>query len=69
MKFFYLQKSDRNTILLLLCIIVAAIAVIQLTDSEKPSEGIEQETTDKKQKNASAKSPKTYTYSQGLNQN
>ena len=65
MKFLYLQKSDRNTILLLLCIIVAAIAVIQLTDSEKPSEGIEQETTDKKQKNASAKSPKTYTYSQG----
>ena len=53
MKFFYLQKSDRNTILLLLCIIVAAIAVIQLTDSEKPSEGIEQATTDKKQQNAS----------------
>jgi len=30
-KFFYLQKSDRRTIIILLCIIVVSLAVIQLT--------------------------------------
>lgn len=35
MKFFYLQKSDRHVLTLLLCIIVAALAVIYFTDSRQ----------------------------------
>ena len=35
MKFFYLQKSDRPVITLLLCIIVAALALIYFTDSRQ----------------------------------
>ena len=35
MKFFYLQKSDRHVITLLLCVIVAALALIYFTDSRQ----------------------------------
>lgn len=35
MKFFYLQKSDRQTIVLLLCVIVVAIAVFTVTDGQR----------------------------------
>ena len=33
-KFFYLQKSDRRTIIVLLCVIVVALAVIYLTEGQ-----------------------------------
>lgn len=35
MRFFYLQKSDRRVIVLLLCAVVAALAVIWLTDGRQ----------------------------------
>lgn len=35
MKFFYLQKSDRQIIILLLCIIVAAVVVVVVTDRQE----------------------------------
>jgi len=40
MKFLYLIKSDRRAIIILLCIIAAAIAVIWLTDGRQETEGL-----------------------------
>ena len=42
MKFFYLQKSDRYVITWLLFIIVAAMAVIFLTDSRQEEEPLQE---------------------------
>lgn len=63
MKFFYLQKSDRHVITLLLCVIVAALAVIYLTDSrEDEAPAMEEVKAPKGSKNKYPK--KTYTYNQ-----
>lgn len=40
-KFFYLQKSDRRTIIILLCIIVVSLAVIQLTTGRQEEAPLE----------------------------
>lgn len=40
MKFLYLIKSDRRTIIILLCIIAAAIAVIWLSDGRQETEAL-----------------------------
>ena len=64
MKFFYLQKSDRHVITLLLCVIVAALAVIYFTDSrEDETPAMEEVKVPKGSKNKYPK--KTYTYNQG----
>ena len=64
MKFFYLQKSDRHVITLLLCVIVAALAVIYFTDSrEDETPAMEEVKAPKGSKNKYPK--KTYTYNQG----
>lgn len=64
MKFFYLQKSDRHVITLLLCVIVAALAVIYLTDSrEDEAPAMEEVAAPKGSKGKYQK--KTYTYNQG----
>jgi DNA uptake protein ComE-like DNA-binding protein len=64
MKFFYLQKSDRHVITLLLCVIVAALAVIYFTDSrEDEAPAMEEVKAPKGSKNKYPK--KTYTYNQG----
>ena len=43
MKLFYLTKSDRRTIILLLCIIATALGVIYLTDSRQETATPEEE--------------------------
>ena len=64
MKFFYLQKSDRHVITLLLCVIVAALAVIYFTDSrEDETPAMEEVKAPKGSKNKYPK--KSYTYNQG----
>jgi len=64
MKFFYLQKSDRHVITLLLCVIVAALAVIYFTDSREDEAPAMEEV--KAPKGSKHKYPKkTYTYNQG----
>ncbi len=64
MKFFYLQKSDRHVITLLLCVIVAALAVIYFTDSREDETPAMEEV--KAPKGSKTKYPKkTYTYNQG----
>lgn len=64
MKFFYLQKSDRHVITLLLCVIVAALAVIYFTDSrEDETPAMEEVKAPMGSKNKYPK--KTYTYNQG----
>ena len=64
MKFFYLQKSDRHVITLLLCVIVAALAVIYFTDSREDEAPVMEEV--KAPKGSKNKYPKkTYTYNQG----
>ncbi|MBQ3752802.1 MAG: helix-hairpin-helix domain-containing protein [Prevotella sp.] len=64
MKFFYLQKSDRHVITLLLCVIVAALAVIYFTDSrEDESPAMEEVKAPKGSKNKYPR--KSYTYNQG----
>ena len=64
MKFFYLQKSDRHVITLLLCVIVAALAVIYFTDSrEDEIPAMEEVKVPKGSINKYTK--KTYTYNQG----
>ncbi len=64
MKFFYLQKSDRHVITLLLCVIAAALAVICFTDSrEEDSSALQEVKTTKSGKTKYQK--KTYTYNQG----
>ena len=64
MKFFYLQKSDRHVITLLLCVIVAALAVIYFTDSrEDETPAMEEVKAPKGSKNKYPR--KSYTYNQG----
>ena len=64
MKFVYLQKSDRHVITLLLCVIVAALAVIYFTDSrEDESPAMEEVKAPKGSKNKYPR--KSYTYNQG----
>lgn len=63
MKFFYLQKSDRHVITWLLCIIVAAMAVIYFTDSRQEEEPLQEVVAAKGSKSKYQK--KTYTYNQG----
>ena len=64
MKFFYLQKSDRHVITWLLCIIVAAMAVIYFTDSRQEEEPLQKVVaTPKGSKSKYQK--KTYIYNQG----
>jgi DNA uptake protein ComE-like DNA-binding protein len=63
MKFFYLQKSDRHVITWLLCIIVAAMAVIYFTDSRQEEEPLQEVATPKGSKSKYQK--KTYIYNQG----
>ena len=62
MKFFYLQKSDRYVITWLLCIIVAAMAVIYFTDSRQEEEPMQEVAAPKGSKGKYQK--KTYTYNQ-----
>lgn len=63
MKFFYLQKSDRHVITWLLCIIVAAMAVIYFTDSRQEEEPLQEVAMPKGSKSKYQK--KTYIYNQG----
>ena len=63
MKFFYLQKSDRYVITWLLFIIVAAMAVIFLTDSRQGEEPLQEVAVPKGSEGKYQK--KTYTYNQG----
>ena len=63
MKFFYLQKSDRYVITWLLFIIVAAMAVIFLTDSRQEEEALQEVAVPKGSEGKYQK--KTYTYNQG----
>ena len=64
MKFFYLQKSDRHVITLLLCVIVTALAVIYFTDSrEDETPAMEEVKAPKGSKNKYPR--KSYTYNQG----
>ena len=63
MKFFYLQKSDRYVITWLLFIIVAAMAVIFLTDSRQEEEPLQEVAVPKGSEGKYQK--KTYTYNQG----
>ena len=63
MKFFYLPKSDRQVIIVLLCVIVAALAVIWLTDSRQEEEPLQEVAAPKG--NESKHPAKHYTYDQG----
>ena len=49
MKFFYLQKSDRRVILLLMCGIVAALIIISITESETPADNTLEQVKQKKE--------------------
>ena len=65
MKFFYLQKSDRRVILLLLCGIVAALIVISITESETPADNTLEQVMQKKESNPRRQKSGHYTYNQG----
>ena len=52
MKLFYLTKSDRRTIILLLCIIATALGVIYLTDSRQETATLEEASVKKVDKSS-----------------
>ncbi|MBQ8713395.1 MAG: helix-hairpin-helix domain-containing protein [Prevotella sp.] len=63
MKFFYLPKSDRRAIILLGCIIAAAMAIIHFSDSED-TPAAQQQTTSATREHK-ARRQRNYTYNQG----
>ena len=65
MKFFYLQKSDRRVILLLMCGIVAALIIISITESETPADNTLEQVKQKKESNSRRQKSGHYTYYQG----
>lgn len=49
-KFFYLQKTDRKVIVILLCVIVAALTVLIFTEGRQEESTLKQVSTDKENK-------------------
>ena len=63
LRFFYLQKSDQRVIVVLLCVIAVALAVICLTDGQQQEEtALEEVATPKSTKHRSSR---TYDYHTG----
>lgn len=65
LRFFYLPKSDRQVIVTLLCIIVAALAIIYFTDSRQEDEESPLQEVAAPKSSKYKRQPKSYTYDQG----
>ena len=64
MKFFYLQKSDRRTIILLLCVIVAAVGVMKTVDDGSTEEAAPTLQVTDKQDHRQRQQPRNHAYYQ-----
>lgn len=58
-RFFYIQKSDRRVIIVLLCVIVAALAIIFITDGQESPTALEPV---EKHEGDGKKKPRSHTY-------